>query len=182
MSTLVDPPDSGLVRFSATLQGEVVRLTASEPVWISGCQRNPVVVQRVSDAWVLLQDDRPDANNLLYAAHYLDGTYHSACNASLGCDVGGCQALSVDADPFDSYAPLIAREYVQVGQFGAPICGLEDAGIALEEIGDAGSDAGVRRVPNIESRAPSNPLGVRVRYYRDRFCATGAITTEVAVE
>jgi hypothetical protein len=67
---------------------------------------------------------------------------------------------------------------VQVGQSGAPLCGLEDAGIPL----DAGLDAGVRLVPNIETRAATGPLGVRIRYHRDSHCETEAITTDIAVE
>jgi hypothetical protein len=92
----------------------------------------------------------------------------------------GCWLLEIG---YNNYRrPLIAREYVQVGQSGAPICAIEDAGIALDAGSDAGSDAGLRLVPNIESRAPSGPRGVRVRYYRDSDCRTEAITTEIAVE
>lgn len=177
-STGVDMSDAGLARFRATLAGETVSLVALDPVWLERCQRNPQLVQRSGDAWVLLRDERPEAFNLNHAAHYLDGAYHSDCRLSLGCDVGGCEAFP-KSEPFDSdYAPLIAREYVEVGQIGAPTCEGEDAGINV----DAGSDAGVRLIPSIESRAASGPLGVRVRYYRDSGCGTEAITAEIPVE
>ena len=121
----------------------------------------------------------PEAFNLLRAAHYLDGTYEPDCYRSLGCDVEFCEAFPGDDEEVADYrSTLRAREYVQIGQSDALICGAEDAGIAL----DAGIDAGLRLVPNIESRLPSAPLGVRVRYYRDSNCWTEAITTDVAVE
>ena len=181
-------PTVPLERFSATLQGQTVSLRALDPVWILTCEEDVVLVQRgVNDAWVSLRDDRPDAINLLHAAHFLDGAYHSDCHFSNGCDHVFCEAFPEDDLSFNSYrAALIAREYVQVGQRGALTCAGEDAGIALDAGSDAGSDAGEaaesRLVPNIESRAPSAPLGVRVRYFRDSNCGSEAITREIAVE
>jgi hypothetical protein len=170
-----DLSDGGLAQFSAVLEGDRVRLSSSDGVWIERCQRNPRLVQQDGDAWTPLRDDRPEAYNLLDAAHYLDGSFRDACRLTLGCDVGGCAAFSTMYDP---YVPLVAREFVQVGQASAPTCDQLDAGIEP----DAGSDAGVRQVPNIESRAPTSAIGVEIRYYRDSRCRTGAITTVVPVE
>jgi hypothetical protein len=173
-------PEAGTERFQAVLTGERVLLTTSDSVWLTTCDEpNPRLAQRTGDSWTLLRDERPPESNLLQAAHYLDGSYQSDCRLSLGCDVGGCTPFAeFYEDAWYFQARMTAREYVQVGQLGAPSCDQEDAGVPL----DAGGDAGGRLVPNIESRAPSGPLAVRLRYFRDDHCATGAITTDILVE
>jgi hypothetical protein len=170
-------PDAGGGRFLATLQGEIVSLDSLDPAWWTLC-RGPQIIQRTGDEWTRLQDDRPEAFNLNHAAHYVDGVYHSDCRLTLGCDVDFCTPFPEDPLEFGSryFTPLVAREYVQVGQRAAPDC--EDAGVAL----DAGGDAGSRLVPDIESRVPGSPIGVRVRYYLDSRCQTEPITTDVPVE
>ncbi len=179
-STDVDLPEAGTERFRAVLDGERVRLTALDPVWVSQCDDpNPRLAQRAGDAWTLLRDERPEGFNLHHAAHYLDGSYQSDCVFLLACDVGGCRSIAdfeEDVGVFQSR--MIAREYLQVGQLDAPTCDREDAGVDL----DAGGDAGRRSVPAIESRAPDGPLAVRLRYFRDSSCRTEAITTDIAVE
>lgn len=175
-----DVPEAGAARFQAVLDGERVRLTALDPVWLSLCNEpNPRLAHQTGDTWTILRDERPDGFNLQHAAHFLDGAYQSDCRLSLGCDVGGCTSLEdfeQDVGVFQSR--MIAREYVQVGQLDAPSCDREDAGVNL----DAGDDAGRRSVPAIESRAAEAPLVVRFRYFRDNRCETGAITTDIAVE
>jgi hypothetical protein len=176
----VDMPEAGTARFTAVLDGERVRLTALDPVWVYGCEDlNPRLAQRAGDSWTLLRDERPEGLNLHHAAHYLDGAYQSDCNLSLGCDVGGCASFVEFLEDFGLFqARLTAREYVQVGLLEAPACYPDDAGANL----DAGGDAGHRSVPAIESRAPAGPLAVRLRYFRDSSCRTEAITTDIAVE
>jgi hypothetical protein len=171
--------DGGLAQFVAVLEGTEVRLSTSDDVWIQACARNPRVVQQAGDTWTPLRDDRPDGTNLQLGAHYLDNSFLDACRQSLGCDVGGCEAFPSVPEPFVTpYNRLIAREFVQVGQASAPTCDQLDAGIDP----DASTDAGVRQVPDIESRAPAGPIGVEIRYWRDSQCNTGAITTIVLVE
>ena len=171
-----DTPEAGVARFQAVLDGEVVRLTALDPVWMLTCNfENPRVVQRSGDsgdAWTLVTDERPDGFNFQQEAHYLDGVYQSDCSLSLGCDVGGCVDLAEGVEEFGSR--VVAREFVQVGELPAAICDGDPA--------DGGVDAGVRTVPAIESRAPTGALGVRLVYYRDDRCRTEPITTDVAVE
>lgn len=173
----VGMPDGGPAEFNAVLEGDAVRLTTSDNVWVELCAGRLRLVQRVGDAWMPLRDDRPDAHNLLHDAHYLDGAFHDACRLSLGCDVSACMAYSRGREPVDDRA-LVAREYVEVGQAAAPTCDLLDAGIDL----DASSDAGVRLVPAIESRAPAGPIGVEIVYHLDSQCQTDAITAVVPVE
>jgi hypothetical protein len=171
--------DAGAARFRASLQGQTVSVEALDDVWIALCNRDLQLVEQLDGSWTPLRDDRPEASNLQHAAHYLDGAFHSDCRLSLGCDVSYCVPFS--EVPWDSewdQAPLIAREYVQVGSVAGPSCDALDAGVDA----DAGSDAGVRRVPAIESRVPTHPLGVRVRYHSDSRCQTDPITTHVAVE
>lgn len=109
---------------------------------------------------------------------YLDGTLEPACQRDRGCDVAGCRAFP--PDPSSAFHDaLVAREFVQVGQASAPTCDPLDAGTDR----DASSDAGVRQVPDVESRAPAGPIGVQVRYYRDSGCpAEDEITVVVPVE
>jgi hypothetical protein len=177
-------------RFQAVLSGSEVKLTALDPVWIESCEENPRLVQKVGDTWTPLHDERPQAFNLLQSAHYLDGFLDPACNLSEGCDVLACVNLA------DRSAPFVARarEYVSVGQRRAPACGADDSGSFAAAIpSDAGSDSGAdsgtsdagaggRWVPNIESRAPTGPLGVRIRYYPDSECKLSPTTVEVPVE
>ena len=174
----IDMPEAGPTRFLAVLDGERVRLTALDPVWLFQCDEpNPRLARRLGDTWTLLRDERAEGFNLHHAAHYLDGEYQSDCALSLGCDVGGCTSLAdfeQDVGPLQSR--LIAREYVQVGQLEAPSCDQEDAANL-----DAG-DAGRRSVPAIESSAPDGLLAVRFQYFRDSRCQTGAITTDIEVE
>ncbi|HVZ33333.1 MAG TPA: hypothetical protein VG963_12965 [Polyangiaceae bacterium] len=81
-----------------------------------------------------------------------------------------------------------------MGQRLAPACGVADSG-PLEASGpsDAGSDSGAdsgtrdadvggRWVSDIESRAPSGPLAVRIRYYPDSQCETSPVTVDIPVE
>jgi len=176
-------PEAGVARFQAVLEGEVVRLTALDPVWVYGCNfANPRLVQRsgdAGDAWTLLTDERPDDFNLNHGAHYLDGSFQSDCWQSAACDVGGCGTLEEVEDEFGQWQfRLIAREFVRTGELVAATCDVNEAGLGAE----AGVDAGVRTIPAIESRAPTGPLGVRLVYYRDSRCQTGAITTDIAVE
>lgn len=173
-----DAPASAPARFQAVLEGDRVTVTALDPVWIILCNDNLRVVQQVNDSWTLLRDDRPPASNLHHAAHYVDGEYHSDCRLSLGCDVGSCTPFSDIGPELQWYRPrMIAREFVQVGELDAPTCDLVDAGSGS----DAAGDAGTRSVPNIESREPSGPLGIRIQYYRDA-CDSDPITTDVPVE
>jgi hypothetical protein len=181
----LEPTDAGVARFRARQSGDLVELVALDEAWFIDCENNPQLVQRVNGAWVPLRDDRPEAFNLNHAAHYLDGTYFSDCALSLGCDVSGCRRILDDREEFrQDTLKLRAREYVQVSEALAPDCdhdtgGLLDAGGQF----DAGSDAGVRRVPSIESRAPSGALAVRVRYYPGNRCSDGAaVTLDVPVE
>lgn len=179
-----DMPEAGVARFQAVLDGEVVRLTALDPVWIEGCAGigNPRLVQRSSDAgeaWTLLTDERPEGLNLQHGAHYLDGALQSDCSHSAGCDVGTCGTLEEIDDEYGRFQfRLVAREFVRTGELSAATCDVNEAGLGAE----AGVDAGVRSVPAIESRAPTGPLGVRLVYYRDSRCQTPAITTDIAVE
>lgn len=174
-------PDAGLAEFQAVLVDGAVHLTTSDRVWIGRCEPYPRVVQEVDPSdWRPLLDDRPEGTNLQHAAHYLDGELEAECRPTLGCDVFSCDAFPLAPDRYESgYNPLIAREYVSLGQAPAPTCEFLDAGIDL----DAGSDAGVRLVPNIVSRAPEAPgqLGVEIRYYRDSRCQTERITTVARV-
>jgi hypothetical protein len=172
-------------RFQAVLSGSEVTLTALDPVWIESCEENPRLVQKVGDTWSPLRDERPQAVNLLQSAHYLDGVLDPACDRSEGCDVLACVNLA------DRGAPFVARarEYVSVGQRRAPACGADAAAIPSDAGSDSGADAGTsdagaggRWVPNIESRAPTGPLGVRIRYYPDSGCKLSPTTVEVPVE
>jgi hypothetical protein len=175
-----DVPDAALPRFQAVLEGLSVAFTPLDPVWINTCNEpNPRIAQRSGDSWTLLEDDRPENLNLQHEAHYLDGDYQSECRLSLGCDVGGCRSFA-DAleDELLFQSHLVAREFVQVGELPAPTCETEDAGIAL----DAGDDAGLRSIPAIESRAPTGPLALRLRYFRDSQCQTEELTAYVEVE
>jgi len=175
-------PDGGLAQFTAVLEGNQVRLTTSDPVWIQACVRNPRIVHQVDGVWTPLRDDRPEGTNLERDVHYLDGSLQAraACEQSLGCDVGGCEAFPLAPESFrNNYDRLTAREFVQVGQASAPTCDRLDAGTDP----DASSDAGVRQVPDIESRAPAGAIGVEIHYWRDGQCSTGSdITTVVPVE
>ncbi|HTV21914.1 MAG TPA: hypothetical protein VMG12_24660 [Polyangiaceae bacterium] len=173
-------PDGGTPRFLATLEGDRVSLSSLDPVWVARCTRNFQVVQREGDDWTPLVDDRPDGTNLLYEAHYLDGVMNDACRLSVGCDVGGCIPLSDVADEIDPFQrdALIAREFVSIGTAAAPTCDRLDAGVDL----DGGSDAGVRQIPNIETRVPVGALGVSVRFYTDAQCRTPRLTVVVPVE
>ncbi|MEO8181416.1 MAG: hypothetical protein ABI895_21470 [Deltaproteobacteria bacterium] len=182
-------------RFTAAVTGDVLLLTPLDPVWVSHCSEPIHAVQRSNGAWTVLRDDRPEAFNGHYAAHYLDGSYHSDCALSLGCDVGSCSQLTPELGPPWERLQPPAREYVQVGQALAPLCGEEiterDGGVlnaGLLEAGlldagllDGGPDAGGRPVPRLESRAASGQLGMRIRYFRDSSC-TEEITTDVPVE
>jgi hypothetical protein len=177
-------------RFQAVLSGSEVKLTALDPVWIESCEENPRLIQKVEDTWTTLRDERPQAVNLLQSAHYLDGVLDPACNLNEGCDVLACENLA------DMSAPIIAlaREYVSVGQRRAPACGADGSGsFAAATPSDAGSDSGAdsgtsdagaegRWVPNIESRAPTGPLRVRIRYYPDSGCRTSPTIVDVPVE
>lgn len=177
-------PEAGVARFQAVLQGNVVKLTALDPVWIQACtgEPNPRLVQRSSDAgeaWTLLTDERPDGLNLHHDAHYLDGSFRSDCGQSVGCDVGGCDTLEEVEEGFGPLQfRLVAREFVRTGELSAATCDVNEAGLGAE----AGVDAGIRTVPAIETRAPTGALGVRLVYYRDSRCQTPEITTDIAVE
>jgi hypothetical protein len=175
-------PDGGLAQFTAVREGNQVRLTTSDPVWIQACQRNPRIVQQVDGVWTPLRDDRPEGTNLERNMHYLDGSLQARaeCRQTLGCDVGGCEAFPVAPMPLrNTYDRLTAREFVQVGQASAPTCDRLDAGVEP----DASSDAGVRQVPDIESRAPGGAIGVEIQYWQDSQCSTGSdITVVVPVE
>ncbi len=173
-------PDAGAPRLRAVLEGQEVKLTALDPIWLRHCDmENPRLVQRANDAWTLLVDDRPDGTNLQQDAHYLDGAYHSACRLSAGCDVAGCAPLSEFEEDYGQFQfRLTAREYVQTGEQRAPTCEQGDAGFDA----DGGSDAGGRSVPAIESRAPAGPLGVRLVYYLDSACQTQPVSVDIPVE
>jgi hypothetical protein len=175
-------PDGGLAQFTAVREGNEVRLTTSDPVWIQACVQNPRIVRRANGVWTPLRDDRPQGTNLEHDVHYLDGALQAraACRQTLGCDVGGCEAFpEAPAALRNTYDRLTAREFVQVGQASAPTCDRLDAGIAP----DASSDAGERQVPDIESRAPEGAIGVEIQYWRDSQCSTGSdITVVVPVE
>ena len=173
-------------RFQAVLSGSEVTLTVLDPVWIESCEENPRLVHRVGDNWTPLRDERPQGINLLHSAHYLDGVLNPACNLDEGCDILDCVNLADRSAPF--VAP--AREYMSVGQRRAPACGADDSGSFSAAIpADAGSDAGTsdagaggRWIPNIESRASTAPLAVRIRYYPDNECKMSPTTLEVPVE
>lgn len=172
-------------RFRAVVTGNEVKLTALDPVWIESCEDNPRLIQKLGDTWTLLRDERPQAINLQNSAHYLDGILDPACDLGEGCDILGCEDLTKRSVPFR--AP--AREYVSVGQRLAPACGVSDSEASgpLDAGSDSGadsgtSDAGGRLVPNIESRAPSGALGVRIRYYADSECRTSPTTLDVPIE
>lgn len=170
-------PDGGLPRIVASLDGDAVILSSLDEVWIQTCSNTFQVVRREGDAWTPLRDDRPEARNLQVGAHYLDGTFIDACRLSLGCDVGTCAPLS---RPLESYqlAKLVAREYVSVGQAAAPTCEALDAGAPL----DGGAGAGVRQLPDVETRVPEGALGVSVRFYRNASCDAPPVTLVVPVE
>jgi hypothetical protein len=175
-------PDGGLAQFSAVLEGNQVRLTTSDNVWIQACVLNPRIVKQVDGVWTPLRDDRPEGTNLERDMHYLDGSLQARaeCRQSLGCDVGGCEAFPVAPMPLrNNYDRLTAREFVQVGLASAPTCDRLDAGVEP----DASSDAGVRQVPDIESRAPEGAIRVEIQYWRDSQCSTGNdVTIVVPVE
>jgi hypothetical protein len=174
-------PDGGLAQFTAVLDGNQVRLTTSDDVWIQACVPNPRVVQQVDGLWTPLRDDRPEGTNLEHDAHYLDGSLQARaeCRQSLGCDVVDCEAFPEAPMPLrNSYDRLTAREFVQIGQAPAPTCDRLDAGTEP----DASSDAGVRQVPDIESRAPAGDIGVEIHYWRDSQCSGAGITTVVPVD
>lgn len=176
--------DAGARHFEATTSGQTIGLRPLANVWLSTCSEALRVVQRSGEAWVPLRDDRPESINSLHAAHYLDGAYQSDCRQSLGCDLSICMPFTGSDDGgAEGYARsndrlLLAREHVQAGDAPAPSCEDEDAGTPS----DAGSDAGSRRVPLIETRTPTGPLGVRVRYYLDSRCRTDQLTAFVPVE
>jgi hypothetical protein len=179
-------------RFQVTAEGEQLRLIPLDPVWTFLCENNIQAVRRVKGGWTALRDDRPPEFNGNFAAHYRDGTFHSDCALSLGCDVTSCVPLPSEPDLIFMGQPLgipgemivSAREIVQVGQRAAPTCDEEAAGDAGIDAGglDAGPDAGGRQVPLLESRTPTSPLGIRVRYYRNSSCSGDALTAEVPVE
>lgn len=175
-------PDGGLAQFTAVLEGNQVRLTTGDAVWIQGCLRNPRIVHQLEGVWTPLRDDRPEGTNLERAAHYLDGSLQTRaeCQQSIGCDFATCEAFPLAPEPFPSdYDRMLVREFVQVGQASAPTCDQLDAGTPA----DAGTDAGVRQVPDIESRAPAGPIGVEIRYWRDSECQPGTdVTIVVPVE
>jgi hypothetical protein len=153
--------------------------TTADNVWIQACTPSPRLVHEVDGVWTPLRDDRPEGTNLQFGPHYLDGALEPACRLSLGCDVGGCEKFPLAPEPFvTTYNHLVAREFVQVGLASAPTCDQLDAGLDP----DSGSDAGVRQLPDIESRAPAGSIGVEVRYWRDSQCLTGEITSVVPVE
>ena len=156
-----DGGSPGTATFVAVVDGTRVVVTTSDEVWTDSCSRELQVVQWSNGAWVPLRDERPEGNNTHKASHYDEGTYRSDCRQNAGCDTYGCSLLEFR----DEFTPLPAVEYVEVGQRAAPVCGEEDAGV-----GDAGSDAGVRIVPDIEQVVPTNPLGVRVTYYSEQGC------------
>jgi hypothetical protein len=170
-------PDAGVARFSAELAGDTVQVTTEDDIYVVHCAGGVQLVRREGGAWVPLRDDRPEGHNLHHAAHYLDGDYQSDCRQSLGCDVLACSASLESRDPLEERR-LIAREYVQVGQASAPSCAELDAGLDP----DASSDAASRQVPAIESRVPEGELGVRIQYYWDSGCQTGAVVTVVPIE
>ena len=170
-------PDAGSPPFQAFLDGQTVRLRALANVWLTGCGESLLVVKRVGDGWVPLLDERPDGGNFQHSAHYLDGAYHPNCRLTLGCDVGYCVPFSgsdidwgSDQDAEWNNWPLSAREYVRVGNIDALTCDTLDAGVPP----DAAIDAGLQRVPAIESRSPTGPLGVQIRYYPDNPCQAAA--------
>jgi hypothetical protein len=170
-------PDAGHPPFRAQLNGDYVTVAALEDVWVRTCDDNAQVVQQNGDDWEPLRDERPPAFNLQHAAHFLDGAFHSDCGLSLGCDVSTCDVWTFSGNPFGGgYLSLPARELVQIGDAEAASCDQADAGAES----DAG-DAGLRVVPNLESRAPTGPLRVRVRWYRDGQC-DHPLTADVAVE
>jgi hypothetical protein len=132
--------------------------TTADNVWIQACTPSPRLVHEVDGVWTPLRDDRPEGTNLQFGPHYLDGALEPACRLSLGCDVGGCEKFPLAPEPFvTTYNHLVAREFVQVGLASAPTCDQLDAGLDP----DSGSDAGVRQLPDIESRAPAGPSASR---------------------
>ncbi|HTV20828.1 MAG TPA: hypothetical protein VMG12_19220 [Polyangiaceae bacterium] len=185
-----EPRDGGLAHFTATRDGDTVRLTTPDQIWIEACIRSPRLVQRTADGWTPLRDDRPEGYNLLRAGQYVDGVFSDeTCGPTLGCDIVGCRYFPVGTEDFTPfYQRFDAREYVQVGEAAAPTCDSIDAGIPYDPAPfepvplDAGPDAGLRQVPVIESRAPTGALGVEVRYYLDPSCVTELLTTWVEVE
>jgi hypothetical protein len=170
-------PDAGHAPFRAHLDGDSVTVGTLEDVWVRTCDDNARVVQQHGDGWEPLRDERPSTSNRQHAAHVLDGTFHSDCRQSLGCDVSTCEVWAYSGNPSGGgYLSLPARELVRVGDVEAPSCEGGDAGVES----DAGN-AGQRVVPNLESRAPTGPLRVRIQWYDDGQCEH-PLTADVAVE
>jgi hypothetical protein len=169
-------PDAGSVRFHALLQGDKIILDVLDPAWHITCNHTPFVLQKVGDTWTPLRDERPTGSNDAITAHYLDGVYNSNCLFDSGCHVNACSPIIYDEQlaGWDDILRLGAREYVRVGEQQRLSCAAADAGL------DAGADPGL--VPEIESRAPTGPLAVRLHYYRDSHCQTALLTTDVLVE
>jgi hypothetical protein len=163
------------------LQGETIIFEVSQNAWHITCTDTPRVLQKLGDTWTPLRDERPTVTNDALAAHYLDGVYESACLEDSGCHVNACSAIAYDerlSNGIDDVLRLSAREYVQVGERQALTCSALDAGVES----DAGADAGLRVVPEIERRAPTGPLIVRVLYFLDSACNTAPLTADVVVE
>jgi hypothetical protein len=171
-------PDAGSVRFHAALQGDKIILDVLDPAWHITCTHTPSVLQKLGDTWTPLRDERPTGSNDAITTHYLDGLYQSDCVLNSGCHINSCSPIIYDEQlaGVDDILRLGTREYVRVGERQRLSCDAADAGL------DAGADAGLGLVPVIESRAPTGPLAVRVRYYRDSDCQTPPITTDVLVE
>jgi hypothetical protein len=170
--------DAANVRFHALLQGDKIVLDVLDPAWHMTCTHTPFVLQKLGDTWTPLRDERPTGSNDAIRAHYLNGVYQSDCAFNSGCHVNSCEPIIIDEQlaGVDDILRLGALEYVRVGERQDRSCDASDAGL------DAGADAGLPLVPEIESRSATGPLAVRVRYYRDRTCRTAPITSDVPVE
>jgi len=178
---VADGPDASVPRIQAVIDGQFVRLGSEDSIWVSTCSGSMQLLQQVDGAWIPLQDDRPEASNLQFASHYLDGTYEAGCRTTLGCDASACEPIAAASDdPYDQRASLIPRELVQVGEGAAPTCERGDAGVPFDAGVDV--DAGIQRVPALESRAPRGPLAVRVRYYTSANCQSPQATVDVPVD
>jgi hypothetical protein len=169
--------DAGQPPFRAHLNGPSVTVGTLEDVWVVTCSEVAQVVQQHGDDWEPLRDERPPAFNQHHAAHFLDGAFHSDCQLSLGCDVSTCDMWTFSGNPSGGgYLSLPARELVQIGDAAAPSCDGTDAGVESD-----GGNAAPRLVPNLESRAPTGPLRVRVRWFRDDQC-DHPLTADIAVD